>query len=205
MKIRTLLAVIVICAFAHNNSFAQAKTNAPIKGTYKTIYDWLKDVPGVDVKTDGNGRGNSVTIRGTGSLTSQGQPLYVVDGSVYSGSVGDINPEEVESITVLKDAASQTAYGSRAMFGVIVINSKTGKGVGTTGTTAAVSSFDGSAYKYFIDHKTKLRVFGQDDKVIIEGVPAEQRGESLVFKKRKNETLVAIKDIKRVEMMPTEE
>jgi TonB-dependent SusC/RagA subfamily outer membrane receptor len=204
MKTRTLIAIIAVCLLTSGSLFAQGQTPAPIRGTYKTIYDMLKDVPGVDVKSDGNGRGNSITVRGAGSLTAQGQPLFVIDGSVYSGSIGDLNPEDIEAVSVLKDAASQTAYGSRAMFGVIVITSKNGKGVGSS-SKPAVSAFDGSAYKYFIDHKTKLKVFGHDDKVIIEGVPAEQRGESLVFKKRKNETLVAIKDIKRVEMLPADE
>jgi len=202
--IRSIIPILAVCMFAISaDCRAQAKSSSPAKGSYKTIFDMLKDVPGIEVKGDGNGRGNTITVRGAGSLTAQGQPLFVLDGSVFGGSIADLNPEDVESISVLKDAASQTAYGSRGMFGVIVITSKGGKGVSSS--SASVSNYDGSAYKYFIDHKTKLKVIGQDDKVIVEGQIQEQRGETLVFKKKKTELLVPIKDIKRVEMLPADE
>lgn len=191
-----------LCVLYSISAEAQAKANHAVRGTYRNIYEMLRDVPGLEV-TSNNGKGGSIKVRGIQSLTQQGQPLFVIDGSIFSGDIGDLNPADIESISVLKDAASQTAYGSRGMFGVIVITSKDGKGVGTAAAT--VSGFSGSAYAYFIEKKTKLRVFGQDEKVIIEGVIEQQRDSVLVFKKRRNEILVPIKNIKRVEMMPAED
>jgi TonB-dependent SusC/RagA subfamily outer membrane receptor len=195
----TCFCSLLICGKAG----AQAKSTTAIKGTYRNIYEMLKDVPGLDV-TSNNGRGGKITVRGLTSLTQQGQPIFVIDGSVYSGDIADLNPEDIESVSVLKDAASQTAYGSRAMFGVIVVTSKNGKGVSTL-NSAAVSNFSGSAYAYFFEHKTKLKVFDQDEKVIVEGVIQQLRDSLLVFKKRKTEILVPIKNIKRVEMMPADD
>lgn len=198
---KTFIAVCIFTLFGLAGKL-QAQTTGPDgnQPVYKSIYDMLRNVPGLEVTTNAKGSG-SVIVRGTGSLTRQGGPLFVVDGVIYSGDIGSINPQEVSNITVLKDAASATAYGAQGAAGVIVITMKKGSSLQKV---QPVNSFDGSAYKYFIEHKAKLRVFGHDDKVILEGVPAEQRGESLVFKKRKNETLVPIKDIKRVEMMPAE-
>lgn len=199
MQIR--LFIVFACCCCALQAMAQGKVPDPIPGTYRNIYEMLKDVPGLEVTSD-NGRGGSVTVRGINSLTRQGQPLFVVDGAVYSGDIGDINPADVKSITVLKDAASQTAYGSRGMFGVILIASKDGKGVGKQ---ASVSTYDGSAYHYFIEHKTRLRVFGLDDKVLTEGVIQQQRDSVLVFKQKRKELLVPIRSIKRVEMLSSED
>lgn len=69
----------------------------------------------------------TITIRGLGSITASNDPLIVVDGTPYSGSLNTIAPSEIESITVLKDAASTTLYGSRAGNGVILITTKKGK------------------------------------------------------------------------------
>ncbi len=197
---RNISMLLCICfALVFGRSIAQP---AAVRGTYRNIYEMLKDVPGLDVKSN-NGKGGSITVRGLSSLTQQGQPLFVIDGSVYSGDIGDLNPEDIESISVLKDAASQTAYGSRGMFGVIAITSKKGKGV--SAITPAASNYNGSAYTYFIDKKVKLKVFGHDDAVIVEGVIQQQRDSVLVFGKKKKELLVLIKNIKRVEMLPADE
>ncbi|NCI46838.1 TonB-dependent receptor plug domain-containing protein [Sediminibacterium soli] len=198
---KTWLLAITLCSCCHSlRSMAQGKVPAPIQGTYRNIYEMLKDVPGLEVTSD-NGRTGSVTVRGVNSLTRQGQPLFVLDGAVYSGDLSDLNPADIKSISVLKDAASQTAYGSRGMFGVILITSKDGKGAGKA---ASVSSYNGSAYSYFIEHKTMLRVYGLDDKVLTEGVIQQQQDSVLVFKQRRKELLVPIKNIKRVEMIPSE-
>lgn len=205
MKTLKQFSAFAICCcllLVSANMFAQAKATSPVPGTYKNIYEMLKDVPGIDVKSN-NGKGGTITVRGTGSLTAQGQPLFVVDGSVYSGDVGDLNPADIANISVLKDAASQTAYGSRAMFGVIVITSKDGKGVGTISTVT--NDYSGSAYTYFIEHKTNLRVYGMKDDVIIEGVIQRQEKDALVFLKRRKELLVPIATIKRVEMIMNKE
>jgi TonB-dependent SusC/RagA subfamily outer membrane receptor len=171
------------------------------QGTYRNIYDMLQNVPGLDVKT--NGKVGSVTIRGMSSLTRATEPLFVVDGTIYGRDVMSINPQDVENIVVLKDAGSTAAYGAQGSAGVILITMKKGTLSNRGATTTAHT---GSAYAYFIDHKTKLRVFGLDDAVIIEGVIQKQQGDSvLVFKKRKNDLLVPIKNIKRVEMMPADD
>jgi TonB-linked SusC/RagA family outer membrane protein len=69
----------------------------------------------------------SIRIRGINSLNAGNSPLLVVDGSPYDGSLNDINPIDVESMTVLKDAASTSLYGARGGNGVILITTKTAK------------------------------------------------------------------------------
>jgi len=69
----------------------------------------------------------TVRIRGIGSLSAGSAPLYVLDGVPMSGSISDINPNDIESVTVLKDAAASSLYGSRAANGVILITTKQGK------------------------------------------------------------------------------
>lgn len=92
--------------------------------------------PGVDIKqaTGFPGAGPVVRIRGSGSIGAGDDPLYVVDGfpitysySKYANPLSAINPDDIESITVLKDAASTAIYGSRGANGVILITTKKGK------------------------------------------------------------------------------
>lgn len=73
------------------------------------------------------GQGMSVRIRGQLSVTAGSDPLYVVDGFPITGSIGALNPDEIETISVLKDAASTSLYGSRAANGVVLITTKSGK------------------------------------------------------------------------------
>ncbi len=73
------------------------------------------------------GSGATISIRGFGSITADSSPLYVVDGVAYGGSINAINPEDIESITVLKDASAGALYGARGANGVIVINTKRGR------------------------------------------------------------------------------
>ncbi len=73
------------------------------------------------------GTGATVRIRGFGSISASNSPLYVVDGSVYDGNIGDINANDIESVTLLKDASSSALYGARGANGVIIINTKKGK------------------------------------------------------------------------------
>lgn len=177
---------------------AQAKSNLLPQGTYRTIFDMLKDVPGLDVRSTNDKNGGSVTIRGISSLRNQTNPLIVVDGTIYSGDLSAINPQDVDGISVLKDAASTTAYGVQGAAGVILITTKKGGG---SGKQVPVSSHEGSAYTYFIEHKIKLKVFGFDDKVIVEGIPQKQKDNALVFTVKKKELLVPISTIKKVEMV----
>ncbi len=73
------------------------------------------------------GRGMNVRIRGQVSVSGGSQPLYVVDGFPITGDINSINPDEIEDISVLKDAASTSLYGSRAANGVVLITTKRGK------------------------------------------------------------------------------
>lgn len=68
----------------------------------------------------------TILIRGVGSVNASSSPLYVVDGIPYGGSLNSIATSDIESITVLKDAASAALYGSRAANGVIMITTKQG-------------------------------------------------------------------------------
>jgi TonB-linked SusC/RagA family outer membrane protein len=73
------------------------------------------------------GRGMEFRIRGAASLSSDNQPLFVVDGIPITGSINNINPSEIETFTVLKDASASSLYGSRAANGVILITTKHAK------------------------------------------------------------------------------
>jgi TonB-linked SusC/RagA family outer membrane protein len=73
------------------------------------------------------GKGSSIRIRGIGSMYASNNPLYVIDGMPYDGSLAAVNNADIESITVLKDAASNALYGARGANGVIMITTKRGK------------------------------------------------------------------------------
>ena len=73
------------------------------------------------------GKDATVRIRGIGSISASNDPLYVVDGVPYDGELSAINTSDIESMTVLKDAASNALYGARGANGVILITTKRGK------------------------------------------------------------------------------
>ena len=73
------------------------------------------------------GQGISIRIRGQQSVSAGSDPLYVIDGFPITGSIGQINPDEIDDITILKDAASTSLYGSRAANGVVLITTKKGR------------------------------------------------------------------------------
>jgi len=73
------------------------------------------------------GEGLNIRIRGQLSVSGGSDPLYVVDGFPIAGNINTINPAEIETLTVLKDAASTSLYGSRAANGVVLITTKQGK------------------------------------------------------------------------------
>ena len=85
--------------------------------------------PGV-ITTSASGQPGStpgVRIRGIGSVNSSSSPLYVVDGVPYDANISNLNPDDIEDMTILKDASSAALYGSRAANGVIMITTKKGK------------------------------------------------------------------------------
>src|SRR3989475_101442 len=91
-------------------------------------------VPGVDIVTTGNkpGDGISIRVRGERSLTASNDPLYVLDGIPMAGGIGDLNPNDIESIEILKDASATAIYGSRGASGVVLITTRQGKAGATT-------------------------------------------------------------------------
>jgi TonB-linked SusC/RagA family outer membrane protein len=104
--------------------------NRPVTNFQKALQGTTS---GLQVTSSSGQPGSTATvrIRGIGSLNAGSAPLYVLDGVPMSGSISDLNPNDIESITVLKDAAAASLYGSRAANGVIIVTTKQGK-KGTT-------------------------------------------------------------------------
>lgn len=73
------------------------------------------------------GQNPSIRIRGVGTVNGSLNPLYVIDGVPFDGNINDLNPDDIESLSVLKDAASAALYGNRAANGVILITTKKAK------------------------------------------------------------------------------
>ncbi|HLW10333.1 MAG TPA: SusC/RagA family TonB-linked outer membrane protein, partial [Fermentimonas sp.] len=96
-------------------------------------------VPGLQLTSDSGAPGatSSIKIRGFSSLNAGNDPLIILDGAPYSGDLSNLNPNDVESMTVLKDAASNALYGARGANGVIMITTKKAKRGGD-----AVITFD---------------------------------------------------------------
>lgn len=85
-------------------------------------------VPGVTITNNGSPSGTAtVRIRGIGSFNSSQEPLYIVDGVPLTTAMNTFNTNDIESMQILKDAASASIYGSRAANGVIIITTKQGK------------------------------------------------------------------------------
>ena len=94
-----------------------------------SIADYLRgSIAGLNVQRSASTSGQtSLQIRGQTSLSASSAPLIIVDGMIYNGSINDINPNDVESVSVLKDASSAAVYGASAAAGVINITTKQGK------------------------------------------------------------------------------
>ncbi|MEO6734535.1 MAG: TonB-dependent receptor [Ferruginibacter sp.] len=144
------LGEVVVVAYG-----AQAKRN--ITGSIQTVNaKELQDLPvgqftqklqgklaGVQINqtTGAPGAGLQVRIRGAASISTSASPLYVIDGFPITGDISNINPDEIETVTILKDAASTSLYGSRAAFGVVLITTKSSK---AGQTNIGVSAYTGS-------------------------------------------------------------
>lgn len=86
-------------------------------------------IAGVNVQTNSGRPGGrtNVTIRGYSSINAANDPLYVVDGIIWASGINTLNPNDIESVDVLKDASSTAIYGTRGTNGVIIITTKRGK------------------------------------------------------------------------------
>lgn len=108
---------------------------------------------GVQVtNNDASPGGNiSVLIRGVGSLASNGNgPLYVIDGYPISGGLNNINPSDIATIDVLKDASATAIYGIRAANGVVIVTTKKGRRDGVQVSVDAYNAFQSEPQKYKI-------------------------------------------------------
>lgn len=110
-------------------------------------------VPGVLVNSNSasaEGNGQSILIRGRKSISASANPLIIWDGIPYVGGISDINPTDVESIEILKDASATAIYGTRGSNGVILVTSKKG----TKGKLSVV--YDGSYSTQSLVNKPNL-------------------------------------------------
>ena len=131
----TQLSEVVITGYTTEKDYAGAATvlkgeilhRSPVASVDQLLQG---RVPGVLVNSGTGQPGSNATvrIRGVSSITGAGaQPLYVVDGVPIAGDLSGINPNDIESTNVLKDAAAGALYGARGATGVIVITTKKGK------------------------------------------------------------------------------
>lgn len=124
------------------------QTRRNVTGAMQTVdFDEFKNIVGgqftqklqgqiagvqINQSTGTPGGGMSVKVRGAASLSTGANPLYVVDGFPIVGDINNINPNEIESMSILKDASATALYGSRAAFGVVLITTKNAKAGKTT-------------------------------------------------------------------------
>ena len=123
--------VVVAYGTAKKSSLTGAVTSVDSKAIEKTISTSVTGAlegkaAGVQVNNTYGEPGSAPTIRirGFGSVNGSNDPLYVVDGVPYDGNISDLNSNDIESLTVLKDAASAALYGNRAANGVVLITTK---------------------------------------------------------------------------------
>lgn len=133
---------------------------------------------GVDIqKSGGNshpGATPSILIRGTRSINASNAPLIVVDGLPFNGSLNDINPDDIVSLEVLKDASSTAIYGSRGANGVLLVSTRRGKNGGTSITYSGYAGFNKPMGNYNVMNGTQfedLKKWG-----LINGNPGKYSG-----------------------------
>ena len=147
-------------------SVASVKADDFNKGAFNSAEGLLQGkVAGLTMSKDGGGdptnRGFSVQIRGAGSLTGSTTPLYIIDG-VPGASMNNINPNDIESMDVLKDGSAAAIYGTRANAGVIIITTKKGKeGKTQVEYTGSVSTANTAG---------RINLFGRDEFLAAGGV-----------------------------------
>ena len=133
------------------NELAKQNENNPMKALQGRV-------PGMNISANGDPSGAAtVRIRGIGTLNNN-DPLYIIDGVPTKAGMHELNGNDIESIQVLKDAASASIYGSRAANGVIIITTKKGK----EGTVKV--NFDASVAASFYNNRIKTlnaREWGQ--------------------------------------------
>lgn len=119
------------------------------------------------------GSSPSIHIRGFGSISAGKEPLYVVDGMPYEGDLANLNPSDIESMTVLKDASSNALYGARGANGVIMITTKKGKAgdavvnvdakIGVNSRAVQEYNFIDNTALYYETHYNALKNFAMEN------------------------------------------
>ena len=147
-------------------SVASVKADDLNKGSFNSPTSLLQGkVAGLTMSKDAGGdptnRDFSVQIRGAGSLTGSTTPLFIIDG-VPGASMNNINPNDIESMDVLKDGSAAAIYGTRANAGVIIITTKKGKeGKTQVEYTGSVSTANTAG---------RIKLFGREDFIAAGGV-----------------------------------
>lgn len=132
----TQLSEVVITSFGETKKSSFTGSSATISSTQLTtrpvsnLFQSLAGAASGVIASAGSGQPGSapdIRIRGFGSISNSNDPLYVIDGVPYSANLANLNPDDIETITILKDAASTSLYGSRGSNGVIMVTTKRGK------------------------------------------------------------------------------
>ena len=187
------IVFFIICSAFYFNVEAQ-QTQDISAGAARTIYDLLRTVPGVEIAGNAASKDQpKVYIRDARNMKGKIAALFVIDNAIFEGDIGSINPIDVASVSVLKDAASAAAYGSRGFGGVVLITTKNGKGY----VPPVVSNYEKSAYQYFISKGIELKVIGKDGKIITTGVISRESDSSIFIRKKE----ILKKLIEKVEMI----
>jgi len=145
-----LLEDVVVIGYGTQRAEAVTGSVASIRG------EAVRDVPSANISQALQGRlpgvefsqtssqpgaAMQIRIRGTRSLTASNDPLVVLDGIPFAGSIGDINPNDIKSVDILKDASATAIYGSRGANGVILVT--TNKGTAGQAAKLSYNSFTG--------------------------------------------------------------
>ena len=134
--LQTEIDEIIVVAYgtskksSFTGSAEMIKTDVIEKRSVSNLTKALEGVVARLQSTSGGGQpgsGANLMIRGIGSINASSNPLYVLDGAPYSGDLSALNPNDIESVSVLKDASSATLFGARGANGVVMITSKKAK------------------------------------------------------------------------------
>lgn len=181
----------ILCALG-----SMAQTTQDISsGAARNIFDLLRTIPGVEISMNSGSlkTQQQVYIRDARNMKGKVPAIFVVDKAIYDGDISMINPMDVASLTALKDEAATAAYGGRGFGGVIVITTKNGTGT----IPAAVSTYEKSAYQYFISKGIALKIIGKDGKAIANGIITKETDSSILLRKKE----ILKRNIEKVEII----
>ncbi|WP_338378130.1 alpha-2-macroglobulin family protein [uncultured Flavobacterium sp.] len=138
---------VVSSELDESNDFNYYRGNLYRDGDSESKFKSLSGrVAGLEVKYDTLSNGKTIRFRGISSLNNTESPLYVIDGILFNGEVANINAQDIESMTFLKDAAASALYGNRAANGVIIIITK--NAIQDLGNVKTRTNFNETAFFY---------------------------------------------------------